>query len=101
MIRCEESPHAGRCGRSACNRGVEGRQKTVIARHLGNSLHNWAKPFRVKHQELTPTPACVLEFFDLARVDVRRPVPRLTLPHHVVGSWLFAAALAQAQQRNG
>jgi predicted nucleic acid-binding Zn ribbon protein len=69
MIRCEESPHAGRCGRSACNRGVEGRQKTVIARHLGNSLHNWAKPFRVKHQELTPTPACVLEFFDLARLE--------------------------------
>jgi hypothetical protein len=31
--------------------------------------------------------------------DVRRPVPRLTLPHHVVGSWPFAAALAQAQQR--
>ena len=30
--------------------------------------------------------------------DVRRPVPRLTLPHHVLGSWLFAAALAQAQQ---
>jgi hypothetical protein len=25
--------------------------------------------------------------------------PRLTLPHHVVGSWLFAAALAQARQR--
>jgi hypothetical protein len=29
---------------------------------------------------------------------VRRPVPRLTLPHHVLGSWLFAAALAQVQQ---
>jgi hypothetical protein len=30
--------------------------------------------------------------------DVRRPVPRLTLPHHVLGSWLFAAARTQAQQ---
>jgi hypothetical protein len=30
--------------------------------------------------------------------EVRRPVPRLTLPHHVLGSWLFAAAMAQAQQ---
>jgi hypothetical protein len=27
--------------------------------------------------------------------DVRRPVPRLTLVHHVLGSWLFAAALAR------